>query len=167
MNNDSVDTKNAIVVRKALATDVKAIHKLLEFYADQGIVLRRSEKDILFYIKNFTIAECNGELCGCVAMRFFGNSLYEVRSLAVATTHQRLGIGSKLIARLIKNLTEQEPMWRLFTLTGNPKFFIKQGFKLVDRSLFPEKIWSDCAMCPKNSCCDEIALEITSNDIAK
>ena len=30
----------------------------------------------------------------------------------------------------------------------------------VNRELFPEKIWSDCAKCPKHSCCDETAMLI-------
>ena len=38
------------------------------------------------------------------------------------------------------------------------EFFQRLGFAVTDRHQFPEKIWSDCAQCPKHTCCDEIAM---------
>ena len=48
--------------------------------------------------------------------------------------------------------------FRVFALTYQEKFFRHLGFRIVDKSLFPEKIWSDCAVCPKKDRCDEIAV---------
>ena len=58
-----------ISVRMASSEDAHAIHALLEPYADEGIVLRRSVEDILLYIKNFRVAYKGDQLCGCVAVR--------------------------------------------------------------------------------------------------
>jgi amino-acid N-acetyltransferase len=47
---------------------------------------------------------------------------------------------------------------KVFALTLNPDFFEKMGFKIVEMDSFPMKVWSDCASCPKQENCDEIAV---------
>ncbi|MBQ7208000.1 MAG: GNAT family N-acetyltransferase [Lentisphaeria bacterium] len=148
------------LVRRALDTDVRAIFELLEPYAEAGIVLRRSEADILSYIRNFRVALCGSRLCGCVAVRDFGASLLEVRSLVVERAFHGQGVGRLLVEFVINDLrtTRPDEKWHLFTLTGQPGFFQRLGFKIVSKEMFPEKIWSDCSKCPKQHCCDETAL---------
>ena len=153
-----------LTVRKAVADDVPAIHALLERYADLGIVLRRSREDILHYLANFFVAENQGGVCACAAVRDFGNDLLEVRSLVVAPELQGRGIGRELMTRVIAAVNASRAVWRLFTLTKEPAFFSKLGFSVVEREMFPEKIWSDCRNCPKHSCCDEIALILNAED---
>ena len=155
---------NSFAVRKAESKDVPAIHALLELYADQGIVLRRSQEDIRHYLSNFFVIEEEGVLRGCSAVRDFGNDLLELRSLVIAPQHQGRGIGRKLINAIVKTVDSERSAWRIFTLTGQPEFFGKLGFQVVAREMFPEKIWSDCRNCPKNTCCDEIALMLNSSD---
>ena len=151
-------------VRKAGERDIPAVHALLEHYADRGIVLRRSREDILQYLDNFFVVEEAGEILGCSAVRDFGNDLLEVRSLVIAPAHQGRGLGRMLVSEIIRRVDSQRREWRIFTLTGESAFFRKLGFITVDRKMFPEKIWSDCRYCPKNTCCDEIALMLTWND---
>jgi len=151
-------------IRKATAEDVPAIHALLEHYADLGIVLRRSREDILHYLANFYVAVNADGVCGCSAVRDFGNDLLEIRSLVVAPEHQGRGIGRAIIGAMLRDVDAARPHWRVFTLTGQPEFFGKVGFRTVRREMFPEKIWSDCRNCPKHTCCDEVALIVTSED---
>ena len=49
-------------------------------------------------------------------------------------------------------------MPRLFALTLEPKFFEKRGFDVVAKEQLPMKVWTDCARCPKQQECDEIAV---------
>ena len=153
-----------LTVRKAVVGDIPAIHAFLEHYADLGIVLRRSREDILHYLANFSVAATPDGVCACVAVRDFGNDLLEVRSLVVAPELQGRGIGRQLVAGVISALDASRGTWRLFTLTKEPAFFGKLGFRVVEREMFPEKIWSDCRNCPKHNCCDEIALILDSTD---
>jgi len=151
---------SSFLVRRASANDVPAIFDLLEPYARQGIVLRRSREDILDFIGNFRVALSGASVCGCVAVRDFGSDLLEVRSLVVAPAFHGQGVGRLLVRFVIDEMTERcpSPTWHLFTLTGQPGFFERLGFKVVSKELFPEKIWSDCSKCPKQNCCDETAL---------
>ena len=152
--------KNLLTVREATEADVKKIHELLVIYSKKAIVLARSEEDIRFYLGNFLVAEVGGTVRGCAAARDFGNGLLEVRSMVVEPEFQGKGIGRAMIEALIAGLRVKRKQSRLFALTYQVEFFKALGFQVVDRSLFPEKIWSDCAKCPKNDCCDETAMLI-------
>ena len=152
--------KNLLTVREATEADVKKIHERLVIYSKKAIVLARSEEDIRFYLGNFLVAEVGGTVRGCAAARDFGNGLLEVRSMVVEPEFQGKGIGRAMIEALIAGLRVKRKQFRLFALTYQVEFFKALGFQVVDRSLFPEKIWSDCAKCPKNDCCDETAMLI-------
>ena len=82
----------------------------------------------------------------------------------MAPLHQGQGVGRAIIAAMLRDVNVQRPQWRVFTLTGQPEFFTKVGFRTVRREMFPEKIWSDCRNCPKNTCCDEVAMLHTDED---
>lgn len=154
------------VVRHAELKDVSRICELLKIYSEQHIVLARDEEDITFYLKNFTVCEIDGRVEGCAALRNFGNGLYEVRSLVVAPDRKGMGIGRKMIDFQLKNFENTAETVRIFALTYQVEFFRKMGFEIVDKELFPEKIWSDCVKCSKRDKCDEIAVlhEIRPNN---
>ncbi len=148
-----------VILRPAQLQDVKNIHLLLHSYAAEGVLLDRSEEDITFYLKNFTVAvDESGNLLGCMAVRDFGNDLLEVRSLAIQRDLRCGGIGRKLVEKAISRLDEERGSYRLFALTLQPGFFEKLNFSIVEKELFPEKIWADCIHCSKRSCCDEFAV---------
>ncbi|MEA2013324.1 MAG: N-acetyltransferase [Verrucomicrobiota bacterium] len=144
-------------IRPARIEDAPAIFSLLSPLAKDGIVLSRTVEDIICYIDNFFIAYWDGSIVGCVALRDFGNGLEEIRSLVVDDKYRGDGFGSKLVRETCK-LAKKRNTKRLFALTLEENFFIKNGFHVVDKSIFPQKIWSDCIKCPKKDCCDEIAV---------
>ena len=111
-------------------------------------------------LPKFLVAEYAGSLIGCVALRDFGNSLFEVRSLAVESQMVGKGVGSLLVNSLILDFKLPKKS-KLFALTYRPEFFQRLGFHLVEKELFPQKIWSDCDKCPKKDHCDEQAVMIT------
>ena len=53
---------------------------------------------------------------------------------------------------------------RVFALTLEPEFFERLGFDTIRREDLPMKVWSDCARCPKQQECDEIAVAKTVMD---
>lgn len=147
-----------IIVRHAELKDVQRICELLKIYSEQHIVLARDEADVTFYLKNFTVCEIDGVVQGCAALRDFGNDLYEVRSLVVAPDLKGQGIGRKMIEYQLKVFADTVKTVRIFALTYQVEFFRKMGFEIVEKELFPEKIWSDCVKCSKREKCDEIAV---------
>ncbi len=134
------------------------ILKILSPLVEEGIVLPRDRNDILKTIDLFFVAEFEGNVVGCTAIKDYGDGLFEIRSLAVEKHHNNKGIGRKLISFAVKTVSEQRNPKRIFALTLRPEVFLKVGFQLAAKTQFPEKIWDDCSKCKKFHVCDEIAV---------
>jgi amino-acid N-acetyltransferase len=144
-------------VRSANVNDVKAIHGLINTYAERDLMLFRSLADIYTNRQTFLVAEQDGLIVGCCALEVIWSDLAEVKSLAVEENHKGRGVGSSLVnAAVEKAQTVGVP--KVFGLTLKPQFFEKLGFKIVDKGELPMKVWSDCARCTKQQNCDETAV---------
>ncbi|MGA2092971.1 MAG: N-acetyltransferase [Sedimentisphaerales bacterium] len=144
-------------VRSANVNDVRAIHGLINTYAERDQMLFRSLADIYTNLQTFFVAEQDGQVVGCCALEVIWSDLAEVKSLAVDENHKGRGVGASLVnAAVEKAKTMGVP--KVFGLTLKPQFFEKLGFKVVDKDLLPMKVWSDCARCTKQQNCDETAV---------
>jgi amino-acid N-acetyltransferase len=144
-------------VRSAKITDAKAIYSLINSYAEQNKMLFRSMADIYENLQSFTVVELNGKVVGCCALQVIWSDLAEIKSLAVDQTNTKKGIGSALVAAAVEQATRLGAA-RVFALTLYPDFFEKLGFEVIQKDKLPMKVWSDCAKCPKQQNCDEIAV---------
>jgi len=145
-------------LRKAEEKDVEHIWSLLAEYSKQRLLLPRSHEEIRKHLGVFIVAEAHGDaFAGCVALRDFHGKLYEIRSLAVVERFSKAGIGTALIKAAVEKLAPHAPC-TVFALTYRARLFQRAGFKIVEKSLFPQKIWSDCSLCPKKESCDETAV---------
>ncbi len=146
------------MIRNARVTDVPSIRDLINEYAEQGRMLFRSLEDIYQSLRDFQVCEQDDQIVGCCCLHVYWSDLAEIKSLAVSSAWQGRGIGRALIeaageqARLLK-------LPKLFTLTLEPEFFEKLGFRRIPRDSLPYKVWSDCLRCPKQDNCDEIAMQ--------
>jgi len=144
-------------VRNARIRDAKAICSLINFYAEHDKMLFRSMAEIYENLQTFLVAERDGRLIGCCALEVIWSDLAEVKSLAVAADERGKGVGMALVAAAVDQ-ARQLGVPRVFALTLEPKFFERAGFAVVKKEELPMKVWSDCARCPKQDECDEIAL---------
>jgi amino-acid N-acetyltransferase len=156
---NSVIHKGLIQLRVACEDDIDAIYRLLSFYADEKLLLRLSKNDVRERLPLFVVAIESSKVVACVSIRDFGESLFEVRSLAVDPEYVGRNIGTDLVTYIMNSLAKNSGI-KLFALTYSAHFFEKLGFTHVDKELFPQKIWSDCNNCPKQNECDEEALMI-------
>ena len=152
----------AYCIRPARAEDAPAIYALLATFSTEGKLLPRPVADIQARIANFLVAEADGAVAACGALRDFGGNLNEIRSLAVRRDLSGHGIGSVLVRSLLAKAVERTggAPGRVFALTYRVDFFRRLGFRVVDKYSFPPKIWSDCCVCPKKDHCDETAVMI-------
>jgi amino-acid N-acetyltransferase len=144
-------------VRSAKIPDVEAIYALINFYAERDRMLFRPLADIYENLQAFTVAELDGNVVGCCALQIIWSDLAEIKSLAVNEANKEKGIGKMLVAAAL----EQAALLgvpKVFALTLEPSFFEKNGFEIVKKETLPMKVWSDCAKCPKQQNCDEIAV---------
>ena len=145
------------MLRKAQIKDVREIQKLLTTYANRGDMLSRSLSELYESIRDFYIVEEDGRLLGTSALHIVWEDLAEVRSVAVAEDAGRKGVGTRVVQACIDE-ARQIGLKRVFCLTYKPDFFAKFGFRIVDKSELPHKVWGDCLKCVKFPDCDEIAM---------
>jgi len=145
------------MLRKAEIKDVKEIQKLLTHFANRGDMLSRSLSELYEAIRDFYICEEEGRLLGTAALHVVWEDLAEIRSVAVSEEAGRKGVGTQLVQACLDEAREIG-LKRVFCLTYKPNFFGKFGFRIVDKSELPHKVWGDCMKCVKFPDCDEIAM---------
>jgi len=145
------------VIRRARPSDARAIHALVHRYAAQDLLLPRPLADIYERIRDFWVAERDGQIVGCAALRIWWHDLAEIRSLAVDPAVEGHGYGGKLVEAVGREAQRYGVTW-LFALTRVAPFFERHGFAEADRALLYQKVWGDCARCPKQTACDEVAV---------
>lgn len=152
------DFERDMKTRRAHIQDAKEICKLINFYAERGIMLHRSHESIYDSLREFiVVVDENEKVRGCVAVDIFWADLAEIRSLAVSKKFTGRGVGKMLIEAAIKDAAAIG-IKRLFALTYTKDFFENFGFKVIDKNTLPDKVWTACLVCPKADACDEIAV---------
>lgn len=144
-------------IRKALISDVKQVQRLVNEFAKKEEMLPRSLNDLYENIRDLFVYKDKGQISGACALHIVWDDLAEIRSLAVSRELQGRGIGKQLLKTCLKE-AKQLGIKRVFALTYQPEFFKKNGFKVIDKSKLPQKIWGDCLRCPKFPECDEVAV---------
>ena len=144
-------------IRNAKISDAAGIHKLVSYYAELDRMLFRSMADIYEKLQSFIVAEEENEIIGCCALEIIWADLAEIKSLAIVRERKGTGIGRKIVTAAIEKAAEIGIL-KVFALTLEPDFFLKNGFEIVEKDTLPMKVWSDCARCTKQQNCDEIAV---------
>lgn len=153
-----------ITYRHAKFSDVENIHKLLNDYAAEGLMLSRSRNAIYENLRDYIIAvDGHGHFLGCGALHFVWDKLAEIRSLAIQPNLQKTGIGRNIVAMLEKEGIERG-VKMFFSLTYQPGFFSKCDYIETDKALLPQKVWKECVHCPLYPNCNEIAFVKTTVD---
>jgi amino-acid N-acetyltransferase len=143
--------------RRAKISDAAAIFRLVDNYAQQGLLLPRAEEDIRRNIRNFVVLHEKGKLLSCVALENYGADLAEIRSLAVDPEIRGRGLGSKIVTSALAE-ARRRGIARVFAVTHAPDFFLRQGFEATRRQALTEKIERDCRTCSKQRTCKLVAV---------
>jgi amino-acid N-acetyltransferase len=146
-------------VRKAKISDLKQVHRLVNEFAKRELMIPRALNELYETLRDFVICEVEENVCGVCALHIMWDDLAEIRSLAVSSQYQKMGIGKNLVKQCLKE-ARTLGLKRVFALTYQPAFFKKLGFEDFDKAGLPQKIWGDCLRCPKFPECDEHAVII-------
>jgi amino-acid N-acetyltransferase len=138
------------------------MHALINGFAGEGLMLAKSRRQLYENIRDFYVAEVVGSdgdqtFAGCGALHVIWVDLGEIRSLAVVRRFQGRGVGSQLSHALLRE-ADLLQLPRIFALTYQQSFFEHLGFRLVEKTTMPHKVWGECMDCPKFPNCDELAM---------
>ena len=157
-----------LTIRKAELRDVPVLFQMISHYVAQRIMLPRPLVDLYENIWEFTVAEEDGQVVGCGALKLYSAELAEVRSLCVAPGVTSRGVGRTLSQRILDEAA-RFGLKTVFALTLATSFFEKLGFREVPRERFPTKVWRDCLQCPRYFQCEEkaVVLDLVSRTSAE
>ncbi|HEU5208850.1 MAG TPA: GNAT family N-acetyltransferase [Longimicrobiales bacterium] len=157
VESSDVRAADAVVVRRAVAADVEAMHALQAEFVASRILLARSIEQIRATIDHYVVAEADGAIVATGMLKVYSADLAEVCALAVAPAYQKHGLGRRIVHALLDD-AQAQGIHRVIALTLQDKFFHRLGFTTTALSRLPEKVAADCKVCPKRHACDEIAV---------
>src|SRR5262249_36177770 len=146
-----------LLTRNATLPDVDAIHGIIRSYSENGTLLPRTVAELCENVRDFVVAENDGQIVGCGALHLYGLHLAEIRSIAVTPEAKGLGAGRQLVEALLAE-AERHHVTCVCLFTRIPDFFGHMGFSVARREELPDKIFKDCVHCPNLLCCDEVAM---------
>ncbi len=155
-----------VTIRMAQAEDAAQILNMVNRFAEQNIMLPRTEESVRQTLSDWLVAveehPAPGEpvVVGCGALVPLTDTLVEIRSLAVHESQQGKGLGGKLVLALVE-MARQREFHQVCALTLREDFFTRLGFEQVDRWSISPKVWQACIYCRKFHRCDEVAVSMT------
>jgi amino-acid N-acetyltransferase len=153
----------AALMRAARLADVPDLETLMAPFVATGDLLPRSRYDLCRHIKEYVVAqeetERDNTIVACGSLKLYSETLAEIAGVAVRDVWQGRGLGRAVIETLIAE-ARALGLSEVFALTRKPAFFLRLGFGPAEKAQFPQKVWADCARCPRQACCDEIAVTL-------
>ncbi|AHF09690.1 MULTISPECIES: N-acetyltransferase [Dehalobacter] len=146
-----------VTYRHAKLSDVEDIISLINYYAEQGLMLPRTRSALYEGIREVIVAVEDDRIVGTGALHITWDDLAEIRALAVEESYRGKGLGRKIVELLLEEAKELHCP-KVFTLTYQVDFFKHMGFEITEKDSMPHKVWKECINCVKFPNCDENAL---------
>jgi amino-acid N-acetyltransferase len=133
----------AIKVRAARTADIGAIADLCGPLIQSRVLLGKERVELYESVQEFLVAEdSSGKVIACGALHVMWEDLGEVRTLAVATSHQGTGIGKSILLNLFER-AKSLGLKRIFCLTFEVEFFSKLGFEPISETPVDPEVYAE------------------------
>jgi argininosuccinate lyase/amino-acid N-acetyltransferase len=158
-------TKAAVTsVRRARMSDSTAIFELVNYWANKGEILPRSQDNIIHDIQNFVVAEVGGKVVGCASLYIYEKCLAEIRSIVVEEDAHQQGQGVALVQYLLE-FAHQMELKDIIVLTYIPTYFEKLGFGIIEKSSLADNIIEDSEPTELKDPNSEVAMKYTLSQV--
>lgn len=144
---------------KAKLSDIPQMQALVVKEVKDGIILNRTEDEVATNIRSYILAKDGDTLVGYTALHIHSRRLAEIRSLIVDEAYRGQKVGQRMVQFTLDEARALGVEEDVLVLTYLPQFFLKLGFKEINKEVIPEhKIWADCIKCIHFPVCNEVAL---------
>jgi len=153
----------SVRVRKARLSDVNAMHRIINYYADRQLMLPKSHLQLYENLRDYSVAADTADastVLGCGGLHIYWENLAEIRALAVLAESARKSVGTTLVEQLLEE-ARSLGLEQVFVFTYVPGFFGRFGFVAVEHRSLPLKVYNECFHCPKFNTCDEVAMVLS------
>lgn len=144
---------DTIAIRRAEAHDLGAVLALLR---SAGLPI----EGVREHFQHFFVAQSDGQIIGCVGLELYGR-VSLLRSLAVALTHHRQGLGSRLTEHIITEAASLGAREIVLLTTTAETFFRHFGFERIAREEAPREVYQSIefqSACPATAICMRLRL---------
>ncbi len=126
-------------IRNMKSEDVPGVLRLIRPYVTKGVLLPRTDKQLLSQLNDFIVYELDGGIRACAALHVYDGKQAEIAALAVDEFCSHIGIGPQIISNLIQRAKtlHLESVFLLTTQTAD--WFENIGFKPDSIQNLPEK----------------------------
>ncbi|XP_047333693.1 probable amino-acid acetyltransferase NAGS1, chloroplastic [Impatiens glandulifera] len=124
--------------RMATANDMLGIKQIIHPLEEAGILVKRTDDEILKDVNSFIVMEREGQIIACAALfPFFEDKCGEVAAIAVSSECRGQGQGDKLLDYVEKKASSLglEKLFLLTTRTAD--WFVRRGFSECSIDLIP------------------------------
>jgi amino-acid N-acetyltransferase len=132
-------------IRPMRATDIPEVLRLMQPLMEEGILLQRSQDDLLGLLADFVVYEIDGVVHACGALHAFPGktdneaSQGEVAAIATNPTYSHLSMGRKILS-FLTDKARRAGYGRVFALTTRTLDWFEQlGFTEAVLESLPEK----------------------------
>ncbi|CAH8344385.1 unnamed protein product [Eruca vesicaria subsp. sativa] len=125
--------------RDAKVDDLAGIRHIIKPLEESGILVRRTDEELLRALESFVVVEREGQIIACAALfPFFEDKCGEVAAIAVASDCRGQGQGDKLLDYIEKKASSLglEKLFLLTTRTAD--WFVRRGFQECSIEVIPE-----------------------------
>ncbi|KAL0726166.1 hypothetical protein Bca4012_022259 [Brassica carinata] len=125
--------------RDAKVDDLAGIRHIIKPLEESGILVRRTDEELLRALESFVVVEREGQVIACAALfPFFEDKCGEVAAIAVASDCRGQGQGDKLLDYIEKKASSLglEKLFLLTTRTAD--WFVRRGFQECSIEVIPE-----------------------------
>ncbi|KAL3640345.1 putative amino-acid acetyltransferase nags2, chloroplastic [Castilleja foliolosa] len=127
-------------MRMARVTDIDGIKQLLLPLEESGMLIKRTEKELLDTMDSFIVAEREGQIIACAALfPFFSEKCGEVAAIAVSGECRGQGQGDKLLDYVEKKASSLGLQMLFLLTTRTADWFVRRGFSECSIECIPEE----------------------------
>ncbi|KFK30379.1 hypothetical protein AALP_AA7G253500 [Arabis alpina] len=125
--------------RDAKVEDLAGIRHIIKPLEESGILVRRTDEELLRALDSFVVVEREGQIIACAALfPFFEDKCGEVAAIAVSSDCRGQGQGDKLLDYIEKKASSIG-LERLFLLTTRTAdWFVRRGFQECSIEMIPK-----------------------------
>ncbi|KAL4423548.1 hypothetical protein ABPG77_006571 [Micractinium sp. CCAP 211/92] len=121
-------------IRRAGMQDLAAIQELLRPLEERGVLVRRSEEQLLSELPHFTVLERESKVLGCAAMKPLGRNaegddVAELGAFVVHASYRGGGKGDSLLEYLEADAAQRGIQRLVLLTTRTADWFEQRGFK--------------------------------------
>ncbi|CAK9136036.1 unnamed protein product [Ilex paraguariensis] len=124
----------------ARVADIPAIKQIIQPLEESGILVRRTDAEVLEALESFTVVEREGHIIGCAALfPFEKEKCGEVAAIAVSPECRGEGQGDKLLDYIEKKASSLGLQMLFLLTTRTADWFVRRGFTECSIDSIPEE----------------------------